>query len=423
MKILRLIAFALTLTGFASCQMLEGEDNDSQSYGSLQLSVEKKLPSATRAKSIDTQDFKVTISNNGGYSANYVVKDMPEAIRLTPGDYSVKASSAETFAKKMATPYFLGTADMTIKEGLTTQTTVDCTQQNSRIKLNYGKTFTETFDSWTITIDDGSSSVLLFDEKEETMNPVYWQFGEDVKTLSVNLTAYPADGGNKVTGSLTITKADAEERYDDDNEDYAGGDAITLNFNMGAEDEPESTVGEAGISVSVNAKFSNQDEEVKIPVVWDDDNKGDNDDSEGISIDFSQNDVTYSIAAQNAPTPLDAVISANDGIKSVKVKIETTCASFNAAVADLTESDIYLTTGHELVGDVMLPFVFSSLGLGDVSMPAEGDKTYTFPIATFYPFIEMYMTEDDSADFNFHITVKDSNDNVKESTLKLTITK
>lgn len=129
------------------------------------------------------------------------------------------------------------------------------------------------------------------------------------------------------------------------------------------------------------------------------------------------------MSAHNAPEHLDAVLSTPRGMKSTKVKIDTGCPDFKAALADLRESDLYLLEGHELVGDDILPFVFSSLGLGDIPMPALGDKAYTFPIATFYPFIEMYMNDTESADFNFLITVTDTEDNVKESTLKLTITK
>lgn len=427
-KIRNIFTFALAAISISSCQMLEGEDKDDLLYGDLQLKIEKKEPGITRAAGdVNTDDFQVSITNASNYNAEYVVKNIPETITLPVGEYSVSACSPIEFQKKMSEPYFSGTANLTIKDGVTTQTVVNCKQLNSKISVNYGEAFCATYSEWVITIDDGSNTVLLFDNTENNPNTIYWQFGDNVKTLRVNITATPADGSNKVKGSMTITKADATERYDDDNENYSGGDAITLNFGLGDADETITNTGNGNISISVNAKFENFSEMVSIPVVWEDDNT-DTDDSESggqtvqdIHIVFSANNVSYSISAQDAPSSLNAEIETPKGMASTKVKIETTCQAFKAALEDLVDSELNLLNGHELVGDEVLPFVFSSLGLGDIPMPAAGSTSYTFPIATFFPFIEMYMEGYTTADFNFLITVTDQNGNKKEETLKLTI--
>lgn len=413
-----------------SCQMLDGEDGENKLFGNLQLTVQKKEPGTTRAVGdIDTRDFLVKIADGADYNAQYVVGTMPETMKLPVGNYTVEACSPGELSKTMTAPYYSGKASMEIKDGITTQTVVNCKQQNSKIMVNYGEEFRNAFSEWTITINDGNTMALLFDNTQSTVSPVYCVFDDNVKTLRVNIVATPTDGSNKVKGSLTITKADATEHYDEDNENFSGGDAITLNIGLGNADEPYTPVGNGILSVSANMQFNNYDEAVSIPVVWegdeqqgtDDGDKGQGD-GDAISITFSSNDVTYSISKQNAPNPLDALIEAKEGLSSVKVKIETTCSAFEAALADLAESDLHLLTGHELVGDQILPFVFSSLGMGNVSMPEDGATSYTFPIASFYQFIEMYMDGVASADFSFDITVVDKKGSIGTSTLNLTIT-
>lgn len=394
-----------------SCQMLEGEGMDGQESGNLQLVVEKKLPGTTRAAGdVNTSDFEVKITNGSGYKAEYVVANLPSAISLTVGEYNVEAHTPGDMQKKMAAPYFKGEEQMSIAAGVTTQTVVNCKQQNSKIQINYGSDFLSTYSEWTITVDDGSNSVLVFDNTEETVNPVYWQFDEGVKALQLNLIAVPNDGGNSIRGRMTITKANASERYDDDNEDYTGGDAIVINIGTVEPTPEEPTTGKGNIKVTVNATFENNDETVLIPVDWED---GGEETTDAPSIVFSSEEVTAS--ATEGPE-LNATIEASAGLKSIKVKATST-GGFEAAMEDLEESGLRLKTGHELIGDEMLPGIFEGLGV-EATMPNEGDKKYVFNIANFYQFLAIY----GAGDTTFSIDVTDMERNTTSGSVLVKIT-
>ena len=77
---------------------------------------------------------------------------------------------------------------------------------------------------------------------------------------------------------------------------------------------------------------------------------------------------------QDWPATTDVVISASEGIASMKVIIEGGNPGFSSSVKDLN----FTGEGRELIGDADLS---ESLGM---AMPAEGDTEYTFPIAGFY---------------------------------------
>lgn len=409
-KTVYFIIYMFAMMAMPSCQMLEGESVDSKEYGNLQLSVEKKLPAATRAKGdVNSSDFEVTITNNSGFKADYVVSDLPNTINLTVGNYSVVAHTPGEIQKKMSVPYFYGEEQMSIEAGLITQTTVKCKQQNSKMQVNFGSDFRETYSSWIVTIDDGNNSVLVFDEKEDTPNTVYWLFDEGVKTLTLNLTATPRDGGNVVKGRMTISKASAAERYDDDKEEYGGGDAIVINIGL-ADPKPELTTGKGNIKITVDATFENHDESVEIPVGWD---EGDEDDKNAPTIVFSSEEV--SATAAGGPE-LNATIKSSLGLASVKVMAVST-GDFAVAMDDLEESGLHLKTGHELIGDEMLPSIFEGLGV-EATMPNEGDKNYVFNVANFYKFLAVY----GASETTFHIIVTDMEGNKTTGSVLVKIT-
>lgn len=409
-KIVNFIIYMFAMMATYSCQMLEGEDVDGKEYGNLQLTVEKKLPGATRANGdVNTSDFEVAITNNSGFKADYVVSNLPNAINLTVGNYNVVAHTPGEIQKKMSVPYFYGEEEMSIEAGLITQTTVKCKQQNSKMQVNFGSDFRETYSSWVVTIDDGNNSVLVFDEKEDTPNTVYWLFDEGVKSLTLNLTATPRGGGNVVKGRMTIDKASAAERYDDDKEEFGGGDAIVINIGL-VDPKPEPTAGKGNIKITVDATFENHDESVEIPVDWQD---GDEVKTGAPTIVFTAEEV--SATAAGGPE-LNATIEAASGLKSVKVKAVST-GGFAVAMEDLEESGLRLKTGHELIGDEMLPSVFEGLGV-EATMPNEGDKIYVFNIANFYQFLAIY----GASETTFHITVTDMEGNVATGSVLVKIT-
>lgn len=418
MKRFNIIALSLltAAAGLTSCELnkdLFGSDSNKQDSGALEVSVSVKQPGATRASgTTDTSLYPVKIegtSTNLDYAS---VSAMPASITLPVGDYTVSSHTPGSLDKKMDTPYYAGSALMTITKDITTTTTVTCKMKNSRVKLNYGTDFLSNFQSWTITVDDGSATALSYDSSDKSPKEIYWTFEENtVTSLTINVRA-KTTAGNTVSESRSFKKSNATEKYDDVTDYFAGGDAIVIN--MGTVASSTGTI--TGITINTNITFENHDEIVEIPV---DDgttpvDPGDPDDNTPtitLPADFS-----YKAGdASSRPSSANAVFNTPAGLKSAVVVISTTSSDFRTTLAEVNMGG-NLLTGVELVGNSSFDDLFSSVGLEDKA-PVAGATQYTFPVGAFFMFLDMYPGE-----HKFDITVTDNNNATVNGSLTITVT-
>lgn len=117
------------------------------------------------------------------------------------------------------------------------------------------------------------------------------------------------------------------------------------------------------------------------------------------------------------PSKGDTQIEAVNGIKSIIVKVSSTSPAMTGALADLggEYEGIDFENGTEVVGNEGLVALFMDLGQ-ELSVPAEGDKEYVFPIGNFFTFLVIL-----PGDHTFTLTVTDMNGNTKDGQLTLTI--
>ena len=149
MRLLNYIALSLfALVGFISCEMREEikSGKEGVDMGLLKLSVQAKSPAVTKATSVSTDDFPVSIVGKSvdgeEVERNYdAVADLPESILLPVGTYSVVSHTKGVLEKKLEAPYYKGSSDMEIKKDITSSAKVTCKMQNSRIQLNYSSDF------------------------------------------------------------------------------------------------------------------------------------------------------------------------------------------------------------------------------------------------------------------------------------------
>lgn len=419
MKTKYIIFLVCSLMGLSACQMLEGEGEVVTDAGNLDLSVQVNKPMAVRAVGdVDVNDFEVEIASTAvdGYKASCLVKDLPASLSLPVGDFQVTAHTPGESAKRMSEAYYLGERTLSIKNGVTTQAELVCRQVNSKIQVLYGEGFLSAYSQWTITIDDGGTMALVFDQTDQNPQAVYWIFESQVSELTVNFAGVEAATGAPVKGRSKIRKADANEKYDNDNEFFCGGDAIVLNFVQDMGDIPVTTGSLNGLTITANCTFADEIEEETIPVVWEDDEDGDDDENED---NGGKPTISFTAAAVDATAAdgpeLNADIQASKGIRSILVKAQST-GGFQAAMIDLQESGLNLLEGHELVGDEVLPAVFEGLGV-EASMPSEGDTSYLFNIANFYQFLAIY----GAGATTFSIVVEDMEGNKAEGSVIVNI--
>lgn len=439
MKALNQIGMALCLlVGLASCEMREEilGKKESQGSGLLRLSVEAITPKVQTKSAVVTDHFAVSIVGVSDEVKDYTkdfdrVSDLPEFIELPVGTYNVVSHTPGDLKKRMDHPYYLGDKELLIEKDKDTQANVQCKMRNSRVQLNYSVEFLAAFQSWTITLDDGSGIAYMV-EHDNTVGTTpkvgYYAFEENgAEYVTLNILATTVTG-NTITFSQPYYKADAETGYDeDDDPNFKGGDALIITLDPKAPDAP--TSGTIGIDVTVNVLFANSDTEVKIEV--NDKNKPtdpgtdpDPDPTPGGDGDLVLNlpeDITINADFSDVPEKADAVVVAKNGIESMIVKIDPGDDGFKEILQDFEDREkekggpIHFLSGEELVGNVTIQDLFSSLGV-ELQSPQKGDESYTFPLAAFFAFMEGMV-----GSHKFEITLKDQYSNTTSGVLTITI--
>lgn len=379
MRLLNVIALnTIAVLGLASCGM-EDEKASSQEMGALEVGVAVKQPaseSSSRA-SVNTSDYPVSIVGKEGSSAEGITKeydkvsDLPTEIPLAVGSYTVSSHTPGEMTKKMTTPYYAGSANFVVVSGVTTQATVTCRMQNSRIQMNYSAEFLTTFTKWTITIDDGSETVLSYDNTDTNPAAIYWSFGDKVSSVTVNFRGTTAKG--TVSDSRTYTKSQAAEKYDDDSEYFNGGEALIFNMKPAI-----STTGDVtGIDMKLNIVFEDHTDEVEIPVNWDkpiviSEPNGTSYLTDGISL--SENTTT--------PSNADVLVKATAGIQNLYLKVASDNASFTT-----TANGLGLVDGDGLD----LTSTNASTALGSyLTLPTAGVTEYTLKLTGLLNWMKTY---------------------------------
>lgn len=416
-----LLAGAIAIAALSSCCNEDAFDAMEQT-GKMQLAVDIAKPQA-RATS-EVTDFPVIIYNAAGTQvASYnTVADVPANVTLEVGNYNVESHTPGSISKKMAAPYYKGVQDVEILKDITSQVNVLCKMQNSKITVNYSDEFRNVFSTWEITVNDGSETALSF-TNSSTSNSTYWYFGEGgVESLKVNFRGVTTTGAS-IASSYILTKDQASESYDDDRQNFGGGDAITLNFNP-----TESTEGNiTSITINANVTFTETNETVDIEVVdkpgfnegggtgGEDPNPG-GDDETGITLNLP-GDMSFSASTVPDKSAGDTYIAAENGLKSITVSLASTSDEMNEQLGLLNEGyGVDFINGAEIVGNQNVVALFASLNQ-TLDVPAEGATEYTFPIGNFFNLLVILPGE-----HTFNLTVTDMNGNTKSGQLKITIT-
>ncbi len=407
--------------GLSSC-MNEDFPSAESRKGSMSLSVDQLAPSATRA--VETSNFPVTIfslTENKEFVSYDKASLVPSKIVMPVGNYYAEAHTPGVLDKIMSAPYYSGRDDFEILQNINTVSTVVCRMANGSFTVRFTDLFAEAFSSWTVSIDDGTASAIIYTSDKDGLNPptLYMRFEPNVSALNVNFVGTTISG-NRITASNTLTKKQASEQYDSDTEYFTGGDAIVIVFNT-----VESTEGDVtGVTVNANIKFEESDEsfdmEVEDNVTEEeggDNTGGDNTgggDASAISLDLPEDMV---VSAATDPSLGDTYISAENGIKSIKVKMSSTSEAMIASLQDLAGNydGVDFLVGAEVVGNQEMIRLFGDLGQ-TLSVPAEGDTSYTFPIGNFFTLLAFLPGE-----HTFTLIITDMAGNTKDGQLKLTV--
>lgn len=417
-----ILAGTLTLMAFASCMSedLESKFTAGGDKGTLELGVELLQPAR---RDVSTVNFPVVIKDaSGSVVKEYAtVAEVPASIVMAVGSYTVESHTPGEIAKSMSNPYYKGASDVEIVKDVTSPVNVVCKMANSQVNINYDEEFRNVFTAWEVTIDDGSETALSFTQSSTT-NTIYWYFGEaGVKQLVVNFRGTTTTGNTIAARNVLTKNQSSTGGYDDDNTNFTGGDLITLNFAP-----TESTEGNiTGITLSANVVFDETAEDINVGVIDvpglnDPTGGGDNPgggDTKGITLNLPE-DITMAVSGADALDKSlgDTYIAAGAGLKSIMVRIESDSKDMNTSLGGLSEEyGVDFLAGAEIVGNQNVVSLFESLGQ-KLSVPAEGDKEYTFPIGNFFGFLQVLKGK-----HRFHLTVTDMNGNTQSGSLLITV--
>lgn len=430
------------LAGLASCEMkneILGKDPMTGDTGTLNLYVE--TGKTTKGTTDQVDQFPVTITGTDvEYTKkfnNYAELKQAGDVTLPVGTYTIEACSPGEFKSEMSEPFYGGKLEnVKIVKGQTAETSVVCTMQNVKISISLTEEFLATYQDWTINVTDKNGHIKTYTKAAdgETPAPVYWKMDESVETIYINGTA-KTNGGEDVTISGTAKKSNLPEYEEGDDTSFVGGDELKIEFSPVKVEGSTPGILEEGIQITITMFNSEENENVEIPVNPGTDGgdteepgtgedggdeggeEGDGETAAGPTISFPQS--TYTLSA-DAEKDADATITAEAGLKSVKVKITAGNEGFSNALDLLVSSGIDFSTGVELVDNKPLEGVIGIIAPG-LKVPSEGAPDYKFPVGSFFEVLSDAGATDSTGHI-FDITVTDQNGKTASGKLNVIVT-
>ncbi len=454
MKLFNTITACLLLcAGLVSCEMkdeLKGSGAGTSEVGYLNLgvavnasqnSVVSRADNANNdgenvGVAVSADDFPVTITGvtDPSYSKEYESYAALKAenggkVELPIGEYTVTAHSNAELEPQMATPYYEGTTPIKITAGVESSAEVKCTMKNMKIQLTYTANFLAKFESWDITINDGSDNILNFDETDKNPAAVYWMVAENVTEIKVAITATPMGGGQEVTESRLLSKPEGSN--------WAGSDALTIQMEENTSEDPTGIQG-SGITINASASFDEEEEDVPVTVKpggsTEEPDEGEGDDNEDPESPVTNNKPTVTLPQMIYTLPDDKDADADVliqtalkeessdeyvGLKNIVVKIIPGNQGFKDALDLIKDMADFTGEGVDLVGNTsvepLLQFIAPSL-----KVPVENAPNYSFPVGAFFETLLDIGTTGESAHV-FEIMVTDNNGNSLSEPVRLNI--
>ena len=384
MKLFNTITACLLLcAGLVSCEMkdeLKGSGAGTSEVGYLSLGVAVNASQnsvVSRADNanddgenvgvaVSADDFPVTITGvtDPSYSKEYESYAALKAenggkVELPIGEYTVTAHSNAELEPQMATPYYEGTTPIKITAGVESSAEVKCTMKNMKIQLTYTANFLAKFESWDITINDGSDNILNFDETDKNPAAVYWMVAENVTEIKVAITATPMGGGQEVTESRLLSKPEGSN--------WAGSDALTIQMEENTSEDPTGIQG-SGITINASVSFDEDSEDVPVTV------KPDEEEPEigpapTLSGEYLTKTLNFNKSTDGTFPVLTIEMEVPNGIEDVIVTADSDNLMFKSMLAS---EEFGLTAGASLITNTTLAGLFPP--------PTSGADSYTFTL-------------------------------------------
>lgn len=194
-----MVLFACVLTLLASLFACENDEGSIKHPGTLRLSLKTDTTSVkdvvtTKAVADEFSDFvdenaySVQILKGEDVVQQYDRYDkMPEELVLEEGNYIIKAFKGDDKPAAFLNPYFAGSTEFVIKEGMSTPLDITCKLANARVTVNYSDDFKEAYPTYNLKMNTEFMKDSL-DYSQDEARAAYLQTGEEGTDLNLFLT-------------------------------------------------------------------------------------------------------------------------------------------------------------------------------------------------------------------------------------------
>lgn len=206
--ILYALFLSVAVTFFSSCEEEEewmSLPNGKVSFAIGQVTTEtgtRATPSELGKPLADKFNLKVQRRQNDylAYEGKFV-----ESLEVKIGDYDITASCGQNVIIGRDAPYYIGTAQATIREDQSENVVIPCRVGNALVSVRFGKDaaeqerFSQFYDDYGLLVKNGDYSMSI--GKDETHSSIYFPAGTSPELVFYG--TLKQDGGRTVSTTLT----------------------------------------------------------------------------------------------------------------------------------------------------------------------------------------------------------------------------
>ena len=154
----------------------------------LSTTTKTKAGSDEFAEFLKTADYAVEILQGSTSINSWERLDkMPESIELEPGTYQINVSKGSKEGAAFESPYFAGSSNFVIEEGMTTPLNVSASMANAKVTIEYSKDFLEAYTAYELTMKSSKMTLPIVYKQNET-RAVYFQCDTSGTAVKIGMT-------------------------------------------------------------------------------------------------------------------------------------------------------------------------------------------------------------------------------------------
>ncbi|MCQ2147047.1 MAG: DUF4493 domain-containing protein [Bacteroidales bacterium] len=417
-KILYILAMAAVM--LTSCTK---EPKQEVKLGTVSFDLTYSGDYITKASSVNVADFKVSITREDGWSKTYDrYADVPTALELAEGEYTVTATSAGDKLAAFDQPIYGGSQNFSIIVGEVTPVSVSCTLTNMKISFVTTENFRNELSDFTVTVtnastwtaEDASERTLIWDREAIEQNKAGYF---TVAPIMIKVDAYRAIDNSETHAELSVSNVAAQDYH-----------IVTLDAKV--------TGQVNSLNITIDDSMNEKNDNIFIPG-WDEtpvdggndsgEEGGDNGEGEGEdqpsadapTMSWEANPEFTNTPITN-PMNVDILISAPKMIKTFVVSVDSEVLSpVIAALAEQPSYD-YFADGPfdmDLINDPVMVAALDGMGIGIPTGDAIYNQTsVNFSLSSLIPMIMLYSPAPGS-EHVFTLKVTDQEGQTLEKTL------